>query len=259
MLLRIMSFNIRTAAAPDGELAWPHRRGCVIARIRAFAPDLLGLQECCGDGQGSFIRRELADYEFVGVPRGGEAAADPEMAPLLYRRAEFEELARGHFWLSATPGVAGSRAWGAAYPRTASWVRLRPRRRGRPGLLFLNTHFDYAGQAPESSARLLRLWVEARAAGEGPLVLTGDFNAGRGSAAHRLLTAGGILADALAAAGVAAGSFQDFGRAPVAASLDWILVSRELRVMDAAVDDWRAGRLYPSDHYPVTAVVAWEG
>lgn len=252
MRVEVMSFNIRTAAAPDGDQAWGQRRELVVERIRAAAPDLLGLQECRADGQDRFLRQALADFEFVGVPRQGEGDSALEMAPLLYRRERFQETGRGHFWLSATPAVAGSMSWGAAYPRTATWVRLEPRQGGGAALTFVNTHFDYAGTAREEAARCLHRWL-VEEGGAGPLVVTGDFNGERDSEAHRILTADGGLQDAHQAAGVTGGSFHDFGRLAVPEALDWILVSGHFEVESAAVDRSRRDRVFPSDHFPVIA------
>lgn len=250
MPIKVMSFNIRCACAPDGEHGWDRRRQRVIERIRAFDPDLLGLQECRDDAQAAFVRAALADYEFVGVRRGGDA--DIEMAPALYRRARFVELARGHFWLGRDPAAPGELSWGAAYPRTASWVCLRPRAAGAPVFVFLNTHFDYQGRSREESARLLHRWLRARPAGEGA-ILTGDFNAERDSETFRELTAGGLLHEALRDCGVAAGSFHDYGRAAVPEAIDWILASQHFRTEAAAVDRFASDGRFASDHYPVTA------
>ena len=251
VLLRVMSFNTRTASAPDVEHAWSQRKALVVDRIRAFAPDLLGLQECRQDEQARYVQQALPDHEFVGKPRGGEGDSAVEMAPLLYRRAMFEEIARGHFWLSVTPDEAGSKSWGADYPRTVSWVKLRLRQIGA-ALVFVNTHFDYAGTAPEQSARLLLRWIGEEAE-DAPLILTGDFNVGKESEAYRILTAGGALVDVLAQAGVVSGTFHDFGQLAEFEAIDWILASTHFGVAEARVDTWRGDRLFPSDHFPLTA------
>lgn len=253
MQITVMSFNIRCVSADDGAHCWHNRREGVIDRIRACDPDLLGLQECRDDAQAAFIRHALPDYAFCGVRRGGEA--DIEMAPLLYRRAGFELLAGGHFWLGSDPGKVGERGWGAAYPRTASWVRLRARDPSAAPFIFLNTHFDYQGRSREESARLLNRWLRARPAGEGA-ILTGDFNAERDSETFRELTAGGLLHEALRDCGNEAGSFHDYGRAAVLEAIDWILATPQFRTEAAAVDRTMIGGLYPSDHYPVSARLA---
>ncbi|WP_246262530.1 endonuclease/exonuclease/phosphatase family protein [Aromatoleum evansii] len=256
MQLAVMSFNIRCASAPDGEHAWSQRKGLVVERIRAFDPDLLGLQECRDDEQAEYVRAALPDYEFVGVQRGGDGDPAVEMAPLLYRRAAFEELARGHFWLADEPDTPGRQSWGAAYPRTASWVRLAPRDGSGRRLTFLNTHFDYEGTSREESARLLRDRVQALPQDEG-VVVTGDFNAERDSVTFRELTAGSALREVLQEAGAAVGTYHDYGRAPVREAIDWILASPQFRTVAAGADTWHSGRLYPSDHFPVTARLAF--
>ncbi|NMF91108.1 endonuclease/exonuclease/phosphatase family protein [Aromatoleum petrolei] len=256
MQLGVMSFNIRCASAPDGEHAWARRKALVVERIRAFDPDLLGLQECRDDEQAEYVRAALPDYEFVGVQRGGDGDSAIEMAPLLYRRAAFAEVARGHFWLADLPDSPGRQSWGAAYPRTASWVRLAPRD-GRCGrFTFLNTHFDYQGASREESARLLRHWVQALPPGEG-VIVSGDFNAERDSETFRELTADAALREVLQEAGAAVGTYHDYGRAPVREAIDWILASQHFRTVAAGADTWRSGRRYPSDHFPVTARLAF--
>ena len=42
------------------------------------------------------------------------------------------------------------------------------------------------------------------------------------------------------------------------APIDWILVSDHFRVLDAQIDRTRVGNLFPSDHYPVMAVLDWK-
>jgi endonuclease/exonuclease/phosphatase family metal-dependent hydrolase len=256
MPLKVMSFNIRCASAPDGEHCWANRRQLVIERIRAFAPDLLGLQECRDDEQAAFVRAALAEYEFVGVRRRGEGDSAVEMAPLMYRRGRFDELQRGHFWLGTEPDKPGCQSWGAAYPRTASWVRLQLRAEHSPPFAFVNTHFDYQGTAREESARLLNRWVRAAPRGEAA-ILSGDFNAERDSEAFRELTAGGVLHEALQDCGVDGGSYHDYGRAATLEAIDWILASPQLRTEVAEVDRFNHDGRYPSDHFPVTAIFSF--
>ncbi len=58
-MITLMSFNIRTRSANDGENDWQNRRRFVLERIRASSPDLLGLQECRNDAQANFLKRNL--------------------------------------------------------------------------------------------------------------------------------------------------------------------------------------------------------
>ena len=259
-MFRVMSCNLRYGLAADGDNRWERRRHLVLARIRAFAPDLLGLQECRDDDQAACIRAGLADCQFLGVHRLGPGDTALEMAPLVFRSSRFDLLDAGWFWLSDTPDIPGSRSPGAAFPRTLTWVRLGCRQTGRE-LVFANTHLDYQPAAIDRNAQVLGHWLD-QLGRETPLVLTGDFNADKRSAAYQLLTADDRLQDAYAAAhpaDPAAPTFHGFGQATPPTAIDWILVSPHFRVQDAWIDRARQGELYPSDHYPLVAVLDWQG
>lgn len=256
--LKVMSFNIRNGAADDGENRWDNRKAFAVARIRACAPDLLGLQECRDDAQAAYIKSNLPEYHFHGTRREGGDQTALEMAPVLIGAGVFQIEERGHFWLSETPAVVGSKSWDAAFARTVSWARLLHQPTGRV-VTFANTHFDYRPASVSASASVLHRWLN-EAQREGAVIVTGDFNADKDSSAYQLLTAGSQLRDAYREArGVSAdeSTFHDYGRSTHPAPIDWILVSRHLGVVDAQIDRTHNGALYPSDHYPVTAVLRW--
>ena len=48
-----------------------------------------------------------------------------------------------------------------------------------------------------------------------------------------------------------------FGQAAPPTAIDWILVSAHFRIQDAWIDRARQGELYPSDHYPLAALIDW--
>lgn len=257
-MIKVMSFNIRYGLADDGEQHWNNRKSLALARVQAFEPDLLGLQECRDDAQADYVREGLQDYHFLGIPRQGPGDTALEMAPLLFRRSAFALLDSGCFWLSETPEIPGSRSWDTAYPRTATWARLACQPTGAL-LTYVNTHFDFEPTAIEGDARCLRQWLD-RILPQTPLIVTGDFNANKRSNAYRLLTGEGALIDALRQAHPNQqdeATFHAFGRSEELAPIDWILVSDHFRVLDAGIDRTCLGHLFPSDHYPVTAVLDW--
>lgn len=258
-MIRVMSFNIRYGLAADGDNHWHKRKHFALERIRAFGPDLLGLQECRDDEQAEFLREDLPDYHFIGIHRGGPGDTALEMAPLLFRRKAFTLIDSGCFWLSETPEVTGSMSRDSAYPRTATWVKLACRATGKE-LTYLNTHFDYEPAAIDGNAQCLRQWLD-RHGQQTPLIVTGDFNDNKQSKAYRLLTGDGALIDAFGwrhPAETDAATFHAFGKPEEMAPIDWILVSGHFRILDAQIDRSRKGNLYPSDHYPVTAVLDWK-
>ncbi len=258
-MLRVMSFNIRYGLANDGENRWERRREFALARIRAFAPDLLGLQECRDDAQAAFVRANLPDYHFLATHRGGDDDTTLEMAPALLHQGRGRLVQHGHFWLSDTPTVAGSKSWDSVFARTVTWAQVIHIPTGR-ALTFVNTHFDYQPGAIAGAAPVLLDWLRTSRP-EAPVIVTGDFNADKRSGAYDLLTHGAGLADAYRLAHPDDGedaTFHGFGQAPQPTPIDWILVSDHFRVLDAAVDRSRAGNLFPSDHYPITAVLDWK-
>jgi endonuclease/exonuclease/phosphatase family metal-dependent hydrolase len=258
-MIKVMSFNIRYGRANDVENHWNNRKSLALARVHAFGPDLLGLQECRDDAQADFVRSNLPGYNFLGIHRQGHGDTALEMAPLLFRQSAFRLLETGYFWLSETPEVPGSKSWGSDYPRTVSWTRLACQPTGAV-LTYVNTHFDYQPTAIDGDARCLRQWLD-QIRQETPLIVTGDFNANKDSDSYRLLTGDGRLIDAFRQVHPNAddeATFHAFGRQEEMSSIDWILVSDHFRVVDAQIDRSREGNLFPSDHYPVTAVLDWK-
>jgi endonuclease/exonuclease/phosphatase family metal-dependent hydrolase len=257
VFLRVMTFNIRYRQGDAGSHRWARRRALVIARIRAFDPDLLGIQECSDDTQARYVRGQLAEWQLEGV-RSADPQCPLEMAPVLYRKAAFERLDGGHFWLSETPAVAGSKNWDSAFARVATWVKLLHRETGRL-LVFLNTHVDYAPQALEASADVLQRWID-RTAPHSPLIVTGDFNADANSSIYRQLACGGMLVDVYHSVhhcSHGAGTFHGYGELAEPQPIDWILASPEFVPVAAEVDRCRKHDRFPSDHYPLTAIVRW--
>jgi endonuclease/exonuclease/phosphatase family metal-dependent hydrolase len=263
--LRVMSFNIRTSTARDLRFAWDLRKHLVVERIRHFDPDLLGLQECQDGEQSDFMKQQLPDYEFLATWRGDDSRNGREMAPLLFRKSAFELLDNGFFWLSKRPTEAGSKLFGSVYPRTVAWARLRSHAHDDEELFFFNTHFDYMPLILTASARVLREQVW-QLTGGAPTLIAGDFNTPAGGSAYQVLSApyeeGGsayTLTDTMAVerdSGIRLpGTIHKFGRISHPIIIDWILASQHFEPVETAVDDYDDNGLYPSDHYPVTAVV----
>ena len=252
-----MSFNIRYGLADDGIHRWDNRKSLVIDRIKAFEPDLLGLQECRDDFQAEFIKENLPGYEFFGIPRGGGSVTALEMAPVLFKSSAFRLVTQGCFWLSETPNIPGSMSWGSTFPRTATWVQLVHETSDKE-LIFLNTHFDYEPSAIEASARLLQRWI-TQAREKHAIIVTGDFNADKNSSAYRYLTTEAGLVDVfrqIHSGDEDEGTYHGYGQAND--PIDWILASDSFEAVSAKIDRYHSGNIYPSDHYPVTAILEWK-
>lgn len=265
--LRVMSFNIRYGAANDGDNHWRHRRDFVAETIRRFDPDLLGTQETL-DFQKQFLQEQLPGYTAIGVGRD-DGSDRGEMTAIFFRTGRFKLLDQGHFWLSTTPDVPGSKSWDTSLTRMASWVKLRDRRQPTaPPLLMINTHFDHRGaEARRESAKLIRRQAAKIGAGC-DVILTGDFNAAVNSPPYQALfgdpennAAGPPFRDSYLATETAPESsgeatFNGFkGLVTQGARIDWIAVSDRWSVKRADIlRPIRNGR-NPSDHEPVIATL----
>ncbi len=277
--ISVASFNIRFGSANDGEYAWAKRREAVGAAIERWDADLLGLQEVEA-AQADWLRARLPAYGFHGVGRTDGAHAG-EFAPIFYRLSRFEWIEGGHFWLSPTPEVAGSRGWDAALERMASWGRLKDKSpaagAGTPReILFINTHLDHKGvEARAQSVRLIRAKAEQLARGA-EVIITGDFNTSADAPpASDLISP---LAHTSEDGSGGLGLYDTFRRAfskpdtdectfcawdtppakPLRLSgdrIDWIIASRGLETLWSDIDRRTPGGRLLSDHFPVRAKV----
>jgi endonuclease/exonuclease/phosphatase family metal-dependent hydrolase len=266
--VRVMSYNIRYGTANDGENHWDKRKEFLIETIKAFDPDLLGTQETLGF-QRDYLAAQLAGYDVLGVGRD-DGKEKGEMTALYFKLNRFEKLDGGHFWLSETPDVPGSKNWDAALTRMVTWVKLRDRLapKEKP-LVFFNTHFDHRGeQARLESARLLRRRVAALSK-DNRVIVTGDFNAGEDSAPYQAFFAAqdgkpspvtDVYRTIQPTRAANEGTFSGFKvNSTSGPRIDWIGVAAGWTVITAEIDRTARDGRTPSDHFAMNAVLRWRG
>lgn len=259
---RVMSFNLRTKFIIDAHNHWNHRKDLAAQSIKRFAPDLLGTQEC-QVGHAMYLKSQLPGYQFVGAGRD-DGKAGGEMCAIFFRGDKFTKLDQGHFWLSETPDEPGSKSWGSAYKRMVTWVKLAPRDGSREAFYFFNTHLDSsAARARVQQAWLLRRMIDQIADGR-PVIVTGDFNTDSDTTPYQLLVRGpqdwrGYLIDTYREVnpvpGPNEGTHEGFNGGMAGDRIDWIITTDNFATLDAAIDRTNYNGQYPSDHFPVTAVV----
>lgn len=262
--LRVMSFNIRYNNPKDSDNAWSHRKDMAASMVHLHRPDVIGLQEVLID-QLEDLAARLPDFAWVGVGRE-DGATQGEFAATFYRRARLMLLENGTFWLSETPETPGRIGWDAHCVRTATWCRFRDNVTGAP-FVFLNTHFDHAGERARRASALMLLARAHALAGDAPVIVTGDLNCYETSETYRLLAQSGgeggfRLYDAKTQSEAPhhgpAATFHAF-TGVLRSRIDYIFVTEDVRVLRHATlaDHWD-GR-YPSDHMPVVADVLLRG
>lgn len=262
--LRVMSFNVRYGTAKDGDNHWDKRKDLAIGRIAAFKPDILGLQEAL-KFQNEYILEKHTNLKMLGVAR--EDGKDKgEFATLMYNAERLDVVESGTFWLSETPDVAGSKSWDSSLPRVATWARFKDKKEGKE-FLAINTHFDHKGTvARVEAAKMIRKVATEKWKGIA-VIVTGDFNSAPDSIAHKALVEKQDervdLFDTYATffkekPEADTSSFHGFKVGAVTTRIDWILTSEQLTTSEAAIDRYREGNLFPSDHFPIWAVVKWK-
>jgi endonuclease/exonuclease/phosphatase family metal-dependent hydrolase len=264
LAIQAMTFNLRNSAANDGPNRWNLRREMLCDVIRSEAPDFLGVQEAMAP-QIQFLEKSLPGYGHVGRSR----VVDPsksEAVPIFFQKDRWtlDAAESGTFWLSDTPDQPGSKSWGNEIPRIVTWGRF-VEKSSQGAIYVFNVHLDHLSEPSRArSAELLAERIAKRKHGD-PVVVMGDFNCGESSAAIRRLLARPangqpLLVDSFRALHPDAkktGTFHGFDGTRAGEKIDFILASPTARFLDAAIVHANENGRYPSDHFPVTAKMAF--
>ena len=260
-LLKVITFNIRYDNPRDSLNAWPYRASMVISFLKNEKPDIFGMQEVLAN-QMEYLDSVMTDYSSVGVGRS-DGSNEGEMNPVFYLKERFEMIRTKTFWLSETPEVAGSQAWGAGLPRIVTWMELADKNT-HEHFFFFNTHFAHdSDSARIMSAELLLNKIDTIAAGF-PFIVTGDFNMDISSNGYGVLTGPHesvpLFSDSYAISEKRhmgpAYTFNGFSDKTSSGRIDLIFVRNGMRVLENRTFIKKEHGIYISDHWPVMAIVA---
>ena len=276
VLLRVGTYNIRNGYSDrDTPNDWNARKDDVVALIRKMDLDVFGLQEV-QPHQAEFMRQSLPDYAMIGDFRGSTRKTG-EASPVFYRKNRFAAEESGTFWLSETPDEPGSKSWDTACPRICTWVRLTDKTTGRT-FCFANTHTDHRSElARTEGMKLIMKRMREFAPDDMPVVFTGDHNCREWEESAKIAAA--VLRDTVHATETPpVGPYRTYNgfkwrESPPAAEVvkrpvekrygrgDYIYVSDGVRVKSYVCHaDTRPGtKLYPSDHFPLSATIEFNG
>jgi endonuclease/exonuclease/phosphatase family metal-dependent hydrolase len=249
-----MTFNIRTSDGQDGDNIWPMRKELVVETIRAFDPDVLGLQEAL-TVQIDFLQSEMPEYRWLGVDRGLNGGVGlSEATPIFYKHEVLVPIESGTFWLGDDTNPPTQRGRVA---RIVTWARFHHLETLQQFYVY-NTHFTIRGGSRQiQSAEQINARI-AQHPPESVVVVMGDFNAiAETSETWHAVTSDG-LRDAWVVAEKKEGpplTSSGFGPPPQGreARIDWILVGGPVTVERAVTLLHSVDGRWPSDHYPVAA------
>lgn len=239
-IVRIMSFNVR-----DGEF---DREEIVPQVVADYMPDSVGFQECEGTWYLT-LKAYLPDYEIVGVGRLTGLKLIGESTAIMFRKDKYKLIDSGTFWLSETPDKV-SKGWDAKYYRTCTWVVLENKETGEQ-YAHINTHLDNAGAQARTNG--LDLILQKAASFDMPVVVTGDFNFGKGTALYRQLNSGVIKDSASLAEKADSGKTAHAYDGGVDGNpIDFICVNSKVeKVKSYNIIRDKYNDRYVSDHYPI--------
>lgn len=261
--INVLSFNIRYDTPKDGINQWSNRKEKVAQLIEFHEANIVGLQEVL-KSQLDDLKNLLPEYTWIGVGRddGKEAG---EYSPILFQKDRFKLLKQGTFWLSETSDIAGSKGWDAAHPRIVTWGYFKDKKK-RKKFYFFNTHFDHKGEIARKKSAQLILQKIKEIVGKNAFVLSGDFNVNPESEPYQILTNKGDTVDLHDAFSLSKtghygqlSTFSGFKTPTIDDQnrIDYIFVPEKIKVLKHAIltDSW--GGLFPSDHFPVLAILKW--
>ncbi len=254
--LKVMSFNIRYGTANDGENSWQYRKENVMETIKKFNPDFLGLQEALAF-QIDEILKHFPNFELIGVGRDDGKQAG-EYSCILYDKTKFSADTTETFWFSDTPTIPGSKHWGNNITRICTWARFNSLITKKQFLVY-NLHIDHESQpSREKSTEMLVTKIKSQKVSL-PIIVTGDFNSGENNRAIKNVLQNGLLDSyrELNSKNDNEGTFNSFKGELNGERIDFIFISKEIKVKSAEIVRESYNGKFPSDHFPVTAVLRW--
>ena len=252
--IKIMSFNMRTSFAKDGDNSFCCRKDKIKDMICAEDPDVIGFQEITPEMR-DFIVSTFDAYYTVGAGRG--KTYDDESSLIAYKKSDFQLISCDTVMLSSTPNVPGSVYEGSDQsrcPREYVKAFLKHKDISEPFYVY-NVHTDHLGALSRTLASMQML--QDICSHKHEFFFTGDFNALPGSQEIRLITdcASRKIVDATASLD---GTFHNYGKLEATSSsvkIDYVFVSENIKVISSAkVQDEHKDGIYYSDHYAVTVL-----
>lgn len=249
--IRVASFNLRYDTKGDGDNSWEHRKDMVTGLIQFHDFDVFGIQE--GLIHQVKALKESGTYTSVGVGRD-DGKEGGEHVSVFYKENKFKLIDSGNFWFSETPATP-SLGWDAQCKRVCSWAKLRDLK-SKKTFYFFSVHFDHMGNVARLKSADVLLANIKKIAGSFPVFCVGDFNGSPSSKHMQIIQSSGVLIDSRGISknppyGSEGTTSQFNVNAEMKVRIDYIFVTKEIRINKyGTLNDFQYGR-FPSDHFPI--------
>ena len=263
-IIKVVSFNLRRDFGPQRKNKWDTRKELAAQTIFNSDAAIIGVQEFLPKMRQDF-KTMLEGYSIFGTGRlSGKDPNNDEHSDIIIKNEDVEITRCNTFWLSTRPDKP-SRCRLAFYPRICTVAEVKIKKSGRRIRVF-NTHFDHISPLARTfSAKMILDQIHHfNRTDPLPTIVMGDFNAKPNSKAVRMMREN--------LSGYHDVNFQDiYGfldhiigntyhgfKGTVKTKfkpIDYIFVSDDFEVVSASVDTTSYEGSYPSDHYPISAVL----
>jgi endonuclease/exonuclease/phosphatase family metal-dependent hydrolase len=250
-----MTINLRYDNPKDGSNKWCFRKKPLASLITRNNPDLFGTQEGWED-QINELQVLLPSYRYYISPPEWNRK---RMFPVVWGKKDIMVEKNHTFWLSPTPYLPFSKAWGSAFPRAASYVIAK---KGQLSFLFVNAHLDMSSEETRLNQTIVLLKeINKIKKTPQPIFLVGDFNTIPHSPIHAILTGrekfnqikGNFIDVWQWLNKPEESTFHGFTGKGMRGRMDWILVSPGVIIKKAEILKDSPFGIYPTDHFIVIA------
>ena len=263
-VIKVVSFNLRRDFGPQRKNRWETRKELAARMISESDAAIIGVQEFLPRMRQD-LKEMLEGYSIFGKGRlSGKNPNNDEHSDIIIKNNDVEVASCHTFWLSKHPDVP-SRAYFAVYPRICTVAEVKMKKSGRRIRVF-NTHFDHVSPLARTFGAKLILDQIHRFNQTDPLptIVMGDFNASPNSKAVRLMRENLMnykdvrLQDIYGFLDQLIGNTYHGFKGKITQKfkpIDYIFVSDDFEVVTASVNTQSYDGAYPSDHYPISAVL----
>lgn len=263
-VIKVVSFNLRRDFGPQRKNRWETRKELAAKLIAESNAAIIGVQEFLPKMRQDF--KDLLDgYSIFGLGRlKGKNPNNDEHSDIIIKNDDVEIFSCDTFWLSKRPDRP-SRSHLSFYPRICTVAEVKLKKSGRRMRVF-NTHFDHISPLARTFGARMILEQIHRFNQYDPLptIVMGDFNASPNSKAVKMMreNLSGYqdvrLQDIYGFLDQIIGNTYHGFKGKVKQKfkpIDYIFVSEDFEVVKASVDTTCYDGAYPSDHYPISAVL----
>ena len=248
-----MTSNIRFEHEGDGQNNWPNRRNLWKKIIEEKEIELLGTQEGrrpqLNNANEILSHLEIVDSHRDWIPE--------RMYPCIFiNNNKINVIKSGDFWLSETPGVAGSKSFNSSFPRLCTWALIK-----KDSFYFyvFNCHLDHMlPETRNAQSKVLTEQMKKINENNYPIILMGDFNESPSESVRKNINQKFELTDTFENSGIQEqGTHHKFsGNNKETSRIDWILISNHFECQEFEICKNKEGDHYPSDHFPIFAKLA---